>query len=674
VSARPGKPFTCFATGARSQDLFKSVLIANRGEFAVRIIRTARRLGLRCIAVYSEADARAMHVRLADEALCVGPAPSADSYLRQDVIVQAARKSGAECIHPGAGFLAENAEFAEACAAAGVVFVGPTPNAIRVMGLKDEAKAMAEKLGIPVVPGYAGEAQDTMTFAREAKRIGYPVVLKAVAGGGGKGLKPVFSPVDLPEAAASAQREALAAFGDSRLLMEKLIEPARHIEMQVFGDNHGNAVHLFERECTLQRRAQKVIEEAPAINLPEPLRARMADAALKAARAVGYRGAGTVEFLVPGGPMRDDTPFYFMEMNTRLQIEHPVTELITGLDLVEWQFRVAAGQPLPLAQDAIQASGAAVEARLYAEDPATGFLPSPGRIYKASFPQGPGVRVDTGVETGAEVPPYYDAMIAKIIGHGATRAQAYANLLGALDDTILAGPRTNLDFLHRLGERSAERGELLSTRFIERHLQDLTAPRGEDGGVIEAGAVALVMRAQADAARQRRAVSSEPQGPWDALDGFEYTATRSLSYDVVADGEPHRVTLSWAPDGVRAASADAKPVEVIEAGDEIIVWHNRRQVRMRWPERKAGGVSGGANDGALRSPMPGRLAKLLVQAGDQVARGDRMAIVEAMKMEHVLHAPADAIVVAVPRAEGEQVELGTVIAELKAVGRNAASD
>jgi 3-methylcrotonyl-CoA carboxylase alpha subunit len=655
--------------------LFKSVLIANRGEFAVRIIRTARRLGLRCVAVYSEADARAVHVRLADEAVCIGPAPSSESYLRQDAIVEAARRTGAECIHPGAGFLAENAEFAERCAAAGVVFVGPTPHAIRIMGVKDEAKALAEKLGIPVVPGYAGEAQDTVTFAREAKRIGYPVVLKAVAGGGGKGLKPVFSPVDLPEAAASAQREALAAFGDGRLLMEKLIEPARHIEMQVFGDNHGNAVHLFERECTLQRRAQKVIEEAPAINLPEALRARIAQAALKAAREVGYRGAGTVEFLMPGGPMRDDTPFYFMEMNTRLQIEHPVTELITGLDLVEWQFRVAAGEPLPLAQDAIQAKGAAVEARLYAEDPATGFLPSPGRIWRARFPERPGVRVDTGVETGAEVPPYYDAMIAKLIGHGASRGEAYANLLGALNETVIAGPRTNLDFLYRLAERSAQAGETLSTRFIERNLEEFTASRGEDAA-IQAGAGALVGAVQAEAARRRSEVSREPPGPWDAPDGFEYTGRRSLVYDVLADGEPHRVTLSWGADRVQPpdAGSTGRAAEIVEAGEEIIVWHGRRQVRMRWPERKAGGEGGGAQDGALRAPMPGRLARLLVQAGDQVARGDRMAIVEAMKMEHVLHAPADAIVVSLPRAEGEQVELGTVIAELKAVERNAASD
>jgi 3-methylcrotonyl-CoA carboxylase alpha subunit len=647
--------------------LFKSVLIANRGEFAVRIIRTARRLGMRCIAVYSEADSAAMHVRLADEAICIGPAPSTESYLRQGAIIDAAREAGAECIHPGAGFLAENAAFAEACAAAGIVFVGPTPQAIRIMGVKDEAKALAARIGTPVVPGYAGEGQDTVTFAREAKRIGYPVVLKAVAGGGGKGLKPVFSAADLQDAADSAQREALAAFSDGRLLMEKLIEPARHIEVQVFGDNYGNAVHLFERECTLQRRAQKVIEEAPAINFPEALRARLTMAALQAAREVGYRGAGTVEFLVPGGPLLDDSPFYFMEMNTRLQIEHPVTEQITGLDLVEWQFRVAAGEPLPLAQDAIHAEGAAVEARLYAEDPATGFLPSPGRIWKAQFPALPGVRVDTGVETGAQVPPNYDAMIAKIIGHGPSRATAYANLLAALDTTVLAGPRTNLDFLHRLAERSAREGESLSTRFIERNLEEFTTSTPDDAA-IAAGAAALIARRQAEAAEKRRLSSSEPTSPWDATDGFEYTTRRVLSYAVLADGKPWSVPVSWDAAGPQSADAEGFAGEAIPAGEDILVWHRRQQTLVRWPERQAAGAAGGTGDGTLRAPMPGKLTRLMVSAGDTVTRGDRLAIIEAMKMEHVLHAPADGEVIALPCTEGEQVEMGTIIAELKAAG------
>ena len=333
--------------------MFRSVLIANRGEIALRVIRTAKRMGLRAIAVHSAADRTALHVAAADASIEIGPAPSTESYLRQDRLIEAALAAGAECVHPGCGFLAENAGFAETCADAGLVFVGPSPDAIRIMGQKDEAKRLAASLAIPTVPGYSGAAQDDATFAREAALIGYPVVLKAVAGGGGKGLKPVFDPKDLAEAAASARREAQAAFGDDRMMIEKLVEPARHIEMQVFGDTHGNVVHLFERECTLQRRGQKVIEEAPAINMPAALRARMAEAAIAAARAVKYLGAGTVEFLVPGGPLAADTPFYFMEMNTRLQIEHPVTELITGLDLVEWQFRVAAGEPLPLSQEAM---------------------------------------------------------------------------------------------------------------------------------------------------------------------------------------------------------------------------------------------------------------------------------------------------------------------------------
>jgi 3-methylcrotonyl-CoA carboxylase alpha subunit len=650
--------------------LFKSVLIANRGEFAVRVIRTARRLGMRCIAVYSEADSAAMQVRLADEAVCIGPAPSAESYLRQDVIIEAARESGAECIHPGAGFLAENAEFAERCAAASIVFVGPSAEAIRIMGVKDEAKALAARLGIPVVPGYAGEAQDTVTFAREAKRIGYPVVLKAVAGGGGKGLKPVFAPTDLPEAAASAQREAQASFGDARLLVEKLIEPARHIEVQVFGDSHGGVVHLFERECTLQRRSQKVIEEAPAVGFPSAMRARMTSAALEIARAVGYRGAGTIEFLVPGGRLRDDSPFYFMEMNTRLQIEHPVTEQITGLDLVEWQFRVAASESLPLTQDEIQAEGTAVEARLYAEDPATGFLPSPGRILKADFPSLPGVRIDAGVETGSEVPPYYDAMIAKIIGHGTSRETAYANLLRALDATVLAGPRTNLDFLYRLAERSAQDGESLSTRYIERNLDEFTASV-LDNDAIAAGAAALVRRAQIQIAGRQTPSANQAAGPWDATDGFEYTGKRVLSYDVLADGQLRKVRLGWGAHGPEPVAATSDAAEAIAAGDDILVWHRRRQTRIRWPERKTPGSSSGAGDGALRAPMPGRLARVLVRPGDKVARGDRLAIVEAMKMEHVLHAPADGEVIAVPRSEGEQVEMGTVIAQVRTVKRDA---
>jgi 3-methylcrotonyl-CoA carboxylase alpha subunit len=644
--------------------LFKSVLIANRGEIALRVIRTAKRMGLRAIAVHSVADRGALHVAAADASVEIGPAPSTESYLRQDRLIEAALAAGAECIHPGCGFLAENAGFAEACAAAGLVFVGPSPEAIRIMGQKDEAKRLAASLAIPSVPGYSGAAQDDAAFSREAAQIGYPVVLKAVAGGGGKGLKPVFDPKDLAEAAASARREAQAAFGDDRMMIEKLVEPARHIEMQIFGDTHGDVVHLFERECTLQRRGQKVIEEAPAINMPPALRARMAEAAIAAARAVKYLGAGTVEFLVPGGLLAADTPFYFMEMNTRLQIEHPVTELITGLDLVEWQFRVAAGEPLPLSQDGITAKGAAVEARLYAEDPATGFLPSPGIIRRAVFPERTDVRVDSGVATGSDVPPYYDAMIAKIIGFGDTRGNAYEALLAGLADTVLAGPRTNLAFLHRLATHAATEGESLSTRYIENHLAELTqvAP---DPAAIGAGALALLATRQSEAARMRRAVSDEPHSPWDIADAFELTGGRESAYDFEVDGSMNKVSVLWNADGPKLTDGGAAAqTQIIPADDGVIVWSAMRQTHMRFQDRRRAGP-GDSSGGVLRSPMPGRLAKLFVREGDHVARGDRVAVIEAMKMEHILHAPADGAVTGLPHGEGEQVDLGAVIAELR---------
>lgn len=650
--------------------MFKSVLIANRGEIALRVIRTAKRLGMRTIAVHSAADRAALHVTSADESIEIGPAPSAESYLRQDRIIAAALAAGAECVHPGSGFLAENAEFAESCGRAGLVFVGPSPEAIRIMGQKDEAKRLAARLGIPTVPGFSGAAQDDATFAREAAQIGYPVVLKAIAGGGGKGLKPVFAPGDLSEAAASARREAQAAFGDSRLMIEKLIEPARHIEVQVFGDSHGHAVHLFERECTLQRRSQKVIEEAPAINMPASLRARMSEAALAAARAVDYLGAGTVEFLVPGGPMTDETPFYFMEMNTRLQIEHPVTELITGLDLVEWQFRVAAGEPLPQAQAAIEAKGAAVEARLYAEDPATGFLPSPGRIWLARFPEGEGVRIDSGVATGGEVPPFYDAMIAKIIGFGPDRAAAYDKLLGALEQTVLAGPQTNLAFLHGLAARARSEGEQLSTRYIEGHLAELTEA-GDDAAAFSLGALALIEARQGEVAALRRAVSDERHSPWDINDSFDFASPRRLSYELEAGGARHTVAIDWTQAGPRLPVAPpSEPTEIIASDDGVIVWRAMRPIRVRFAPRQKADTAD-ATGGLLRAPMPGRLAKIFVGEGDAVARGDRMAVVEAMKMEHILHAPADGIVKRLHHREGDQVELGAIIAE---VGTDRASD
>jgi len=450
--------------------VFSSVLIANRGEIAARVARTAKRLGLRTIAVYSEADAGALHVRLADEAHLIGPAPAAESYLAAERLIDAAKRAGAECIHPGYGFLAENPEFAEACAAAGIVFVGPPPAAIRAMGLKDAAKALMEKAGVPVVPGYHGTRQEPKFLKEKAYEIGYPVLIKAVAGGGGKGMRRVDKHAEFETALAGAMREAKSAFGDDRVLVEKYVASPRHIEIQVFGDTRGNVIHLNERDCSLQRRHQKVIEEAPAPGMSAAMRGAMGEAAVAAAKAVGYAGAGTVEFIAEASKGLSADRFWFMEMNTRLQVEHPVTEAITGLDLVEWQFRVAAGEPLPLSQGEVRLNGHAAEARLYAEDPEKGFLPSTGRLVALEFPTGEGIRIDAGVTAGSEVTPYYDPMIAKLIAHGKDRAEALDRLGAALAHTRVAGPRTNLAFLTALVNAEGFRGEAFDTGLIDRNL------------------------------------------------------------------------------------------------------------------------------------------------------------------------------------------------------------
>ncbi|MCA1998682.1 MAG: ATP-grasp domain-containing protein, partial [Hyphomicrobiales bacterium] len=467
--------------------MFSSVLIANRGEIALRVARTARRLGMRVIAVHSEADSAAPFVAFADEAYPIGPAPARESYLVAERILDVARRAGAECIHPGYGFLSENAEFAEACAAAGIVFIGPPPSAVRAMGLKDAAKALAEKAGVPVVPGYHGDIQDPAFLREKAYQIGYPVLIKAVAGGGGKGMRRVDKHADFEEALASCQREALNAFSDARVLVEKYITAPRHVEVQVFGDRHGQVLHLFERDCSMQRRHQKVIEEAPAPGMSAETRAAFGRAAVDAARAVGYYGAGTVEFIADGSKGLRPDGFYFMEMNTRLQVEHPVTEMITGLDLVEWQFRVAAGEPLPCRQDQLAIAGHAVEARLYAEEPERGFLPSTGHIHALRLPEGEGIRVDFGVAEGGEVTPYYDPMIAKIIAHGPSRDVALDRLHAALEDTLVAGPKTNLRFLAALIDQPDFRAGRLDTGFIDRNLAALGAePQPLDPGAVAA--------------------------------------------------------------------------------------------------------------------------------------------------------------------------------------------
>jgi propionyl-CoA carboxylase alpha chain/3-methylcrotonyl-CoA carboxylase alpha subunit len=469
--------------------LIGRLLVANRGEIARRIFRTARRLGIACLAVYSDADASAPHVAEADEAVRIGPAPSADSYLNASAILEAARQSGADAIHPGYGFLSENADFAEAALAAGLIWVGPPPAAIRAMGLKDEAKRLMAAAGVPVTPGYLGEDQSPARLAREAKAIGWPVLIKAVAGGGGKGIRKVDRPEDFAEALAAARREAAAAFGDDRVLLETFVPRPRHIEVQVFGDAHGNVAHLFERDCSLQRRRQKVVEEAPAPGMDAGARDALCAAAVRAAKAVGYQGAGTVEFIADASQGLRADRIWFMEMNTRLQVEHPVTEAITGLDLVEWQLRVAAGEPLPLSQDQIRMSGHAIEARLYAEDPAAGFLPSIGPLTHFVLPCG--VRVDSGVETGGAITPYYDPMIAKLTVHGADRPEALAKLQHACASVEVWPVRTNAGFLARLLDAPEVRDGRADTGFIEANLETLAAQPRPSASALAAAARTL---------------------------------------------------------------------------------------------------------------------------------------------------------------------------------------
>ena len=495
--------------------MFKSVLIANRGEIACRVARTGKRLGLRTISVYSEPDSAALHVRMCDEAHPIGPAPATDSYLRIDRLIETARAAGADCIHPGYGFLSENADFAQACVDVGIVFVGPGAQAIRAMGLKDRAKALMEKAGVPVVAGYHGVRQDAKFLKQQAYKVGYPVLIKAVAGGGGKGMRRAEHYADFDAALEAAQREAQSAFGDARVLIERYVNAPRHIEMQIFADRHGNAIHLNERDCSLQRRHQKVIEEAPAPGMSAALRAAMGAAAVAAAKAVGYEGAGTVEFIVDSAGGLKEGAFWFMEMNTRLQVEHPVTEAVTGLDLVEWQFRIAAGENLPLTQDQVPLKGYAVEARLYAEDPERGFLPSTGKLLALQLPEQQNLRIDSGVEAGSTVTPFYDPLIAKMIAHGMSRAAALDRLAAALDKTIVIGPRTNAGFLASLCRAADFRTGEFDTGFIDRNLEKLGAVRQDlDRSAAALGARKLMER---EAARVSEAVAREPdETQWKA--------------------------------------------------------------------------------------------------------------------------------------------------------------
>jgi 3-methylcrotonyl-CoA carboxylase alpha subunit len=649
--------------------MFKSVLIANRGEIACRIARTARRLGLRVIAVYSEADAGALHVRLADEAHLIGPAPASESYLRQDKIIAAAKAAKADCIHPGYGFLSENADFAQACTEAGIVFVGPPPSAIRAMGLKDRAKALMEKAGVPVVPGYHGERQEPKFLKEKAYEIGYPVLIKAVAGGGGKGMRRVDKHADFDDALEGAMREASSSFGDARVLVERYVSAPRHIEMQVFGDNHGDVVHLNERDCSLQRRHQKVIEESPAPGMSASMRAKMGEAAVAAARAVNYSGAGTIEFIADSANGLREDAFWFMEMNTRLQVEHPVTEAVTGLDLVEWQFRVAAGEPLPLRQDQVRLDGHAVEARIYAEDPARGFLPSTGTLAVLEWPNGEGVRIDTGVESGGEVSPFYDPMIAKMIVHAPTREKALDKLAAALDQSIVIGPHNNVGFVAALARARDFRSGQFDTGFIDRHIGELVHPAGE----VDKAAVALAAERLLLADQARFAPSPEgdaPTTPWDIADAFQLSGVRStelpLSADgssVLADATYEDGALSVTIGGARAA----RDARLIETPDGVVVLRHGRQTKvsrrdLAVPEAESG------NGGTIRAPMHGKVLAVFVDEGAQVERGQRVAIIEAMKMEHTLTAPIDGTVTELAAVANSQVAEGAKLMVIKSAG------
>ena len=640
--------------------MFTSVLIANRGEIACRIARTAKRMGLRTVAVYSDADAHALHVRVCDEAHAIGPAAAAQSYLSAEKLIAVAKAARADCVHPGYGFLSENAAFAQACRDAGVVFVGPPPDAIRAMGLKDRAKALMEKAGVPVVPGFHGEMQEPKFLKQKAYEIGYPVLIKAVAGGGGKGMRRVDRHADFDAALESAQREALGAFGDARVLIEKYVSAPRHIEVQVFADGHGNAVHLNERDCSLQRRHQKVIEEAPAPGMSADLRARMGQAAVAAALAVGYQGAGTVEFIADGAGGLKDDGFWFMEMNTRLQVEHPVTEAVTGLDLVEWQFRVAAGEKLPLKQDQIRLDGHAVEARLYAEDPERGFLPSTGKLIALSFPHGEGLRIDSGGEAGDTVTPFYDPMIAKVIAHGATRDAALDRLAEALDTTVVAGPRSNAGFLAALARAPDFRGGEFDTGFIDGHLGALRATaQGLDKAAAALGAQQLLARESA-----RFAVTDAAASPWDANDAFQLSGTRTLLLPVIADSETVTAQVSYGAAGPVVTvdgEAPASGAVAVATDDAVYVLRAGRQTKVTLRDLVLDEAADTGAGGLVRAPMHGKVLAVLVEKGAAVTRGQRVAIIEAMKMEHTLHAPVDGVVAEIAVVQDAQVPEGAKV-------------
>ena len=662
--------------------MFDKILIANRGEIACRVARTARRMGMRTVAVYSDADANALHVAQCDEAYRLGPPAPRESYLDSDAILAVARASGAQAVHPGYGFLSENEGFAAAVAAAGLVFVGPPPLAIRSMGSKAEAKNLMAKAGVPVVPGYHGVEQDSALLAREARSIGYPVLVKPSAGGGGKGMRVVERAENFADALAGARREAKASFGDDRVLLEKYLQRPRHIEFQVFADTQGNVVHLFERDCSVQRRHQKILEEAPAPGMTPEQRSRMGAAAVASARAIGYVGAGTVEFIVPAG---SDGVFYFMEMNTRLQVEHPVTEMITGLDLVEWQFRVAAGEPLPLAQDGIRFAGHAIEARIYAEDPERDFLPSIGRIAHFTTP-GPSrhVRIDTGVRAGDAITRYYDPMIAKLIVRGEDRGAALRRLGRALGECQIAGVATNIAFLQRVARHEAFTREAIDTGFISEHRDALlTSPAAPSARALAVAALGELQRLR-EIAAVRASSSADPWSPWDAIDTWWLnTDDHAIALEFAEAGCAVRVATGPAGtrvslgertfaadverdgDGLRIRVDDAIfPATVVALGEERYVFCDGGLTRLRLVDRLAHPEEEAPQGGHLVAPMSGTVVAVLVEAGQDVDRGAPLMILEAMKMEHTISAPAAGKVTTINYRPGEQVAEGADLIDL----------
>jgi len=648
--------------------MMDSLLIANRGEIACRIIRTAKRLGIRTIAIYSDIDAGAMHVSAADDACCVGPAEALQSYLNLDAILQAATDSNAAAIHPGYGFLSENAAFPSRCADAGIIFVGPPAAAIEAMGAKSAAKAIMTAAGVPVVPGYHGDEQDTATLAAAAERCGYPILLKASAGGGGKGMRVVTTAAELESAIAAVKREAMSAFGDDRLLLERYLQHARHIEFQIFSDRHGNTVHLFERDCSVQRRHQKIIEEAPAPGLDAAQRQTMGEAAVNAAVAIDYEGAGTVEFIV------EDEQFFFMEMNTRLQVEHPVTEMITGLDLVEWQLRVAAGEKLPATQDELHIKGHSIEARLYAEDAEHDFLPASGSIDLLEFPaSADNLRIDAGVQQGDVVSIYYDPLIAKVIACGRDRNAALAVLLRALENTQLLGVKSNLDYLQRVLGSAPFRAQQLSTGFVVEHASMLQT--ADDTPCLIRGIAALFhglrLRASGPLAwrcdgwrqndRSQMGFYLQDDTATDYLSvttsGSETVIESAAATRVFSHPTMHGNVLSFVEDG------SASRAKIIATGQQISVRllakpgaRGHRSHALTLLDAPPSQAPAGSSDTALVSPMPGKVLKVLVARGDAVETGQVLMIIEAMKMEHAICAQCDGVVEDVYFAEGETVD------------------